>query len=685
MATNSNVSSAIRSAARSAPRSSVLTVNSVGVTTLAGWPDAPGAIDATGSAARFGFIGSVRTDAAGNVYAADVDNDTIRKISPAGVVTTFAGAAGIPGSTDGPTGTARFNTPGGVAVDSSGNLYVADSFNYTIRKITPGGMVSTLAGQAGLNEGTTDGTGSAARFYDPEDLAVDSSGNVWVADGKGDTIRLITPAGVVTTVAGSPRVNGTANGTGSSARFNNLLGIIVDLAGNVYVADSDNNTIRKMTPAFAVTTLAGTSGRSGGTDGTGSAARFSAPGGMAVDPSGILFVADSGNNTIREITPSGVVTTIAGLAGATEATDGLGLAARFNGPTEVAIDSAGILYVADGDNYTVRRFVTGGLVPPLILSQPSASAVTAGQTATFTVAASGSLPLTYQWQELPPGNTAWSNLSDNATFSGSATATLTITGATSLLDGSPVSMRGPEQRRQRHVSAAVTLSVAGAPVVFALSPSQSVAPGGSVTLSVTAGGEGLSLPVAPQWDRPSRSHRFDPFPEQFRRGERRHLFGPDFQFFRHADPKRRDAHAFQCAPDQSLRPGVRGNRRQRARDGIRGRRHRHQTSAAPRRRARPRARALQLKRRSRPAVADALQFLGLRRCDQQRLGRRGDALAADFTAVGAFPFATDSDDTASCSRSPPARIPRRSAASATRPESRSARFTTPIRERPPPG
>ena len=191
-----------------------------------------GSADGTGSAARFNGPSSVATDMLGNVYVADPGNDTIRKVTPAGVVTTLAGSAGNRGSADGTGSAATFDSPLGVAVDGVGNIYVADAGNDTIRKITPAGVVTTLAGSAG-SIGSADGAGSSARFSDPSGVAVDATGNVYVADTTNDTIRKITPAGVVITLAGSAGNAGSANGLGGSARFYVPRGVAVDLAGNV--------------------------------------------------------------------------------------------------------------------------------------------------------------------------------------------------------------------------------------------------------------------------------------------------------------------------------------------------------------------------------------------------------------------------------------------------------------------
>ncbi len=352
------------------------------VTTLAGLAGITGSADGTGRAARFYYPYGVATDSSGNVYVADSGNNTIRKITPAGDVTTMAGLAGSFGSADGTGRAARFGNPYGVATDSSGNVYVADTYNYTIRKITPAGVVTTLAGLAAIT-GSDDGTGSAARFYFPWGVATDSSGNVYVADSSNSTIRKITPAGVVTTLAGEAGNTGySADGTGSAARFSYPSGVATDSSGNVYVAD--RSTIRKITPAAVVTTLAGEAGNGGSADGTGSAAQFSAPYGVATDSSGNVYVADTFNSTIRKITPAGVVTTLAGLAGSNGSADGTGSAARFYRPWGVATDSSGNVFVAEFENSTIRKITPTGEVTTLAgLAGSGGSADGTGRAARF--------------------------------------------------------------------------------------------------------------------------------------------------------------------------------------------------------------------------------------------------------------------------------------------------------------
>ncbi|HUM03254.1 MAG TPA: NHL repeat-containing protein [Thermoanaerobaculia bacterium] len=318
------------------------------VTTLAG-SGAHGSADGTGTAATFYTPQGLAVDSSGNVYVADKFSNKIRKITPEGEVTTFAGSGSL-GSDDGPAAAATFFYPYGVAVDLSRNVYVADTYNYKIRAITPAGVVSTLAGTG--ESGDDNGPGAAATFSWAVGVAADSSGNVYVADSGSNTIRKITPAGVVSTLAGSG-AGGSADGPGDEATFSEPSGVAVDSSGNVFVADTDSNKIRKITAGGAVTTLAG-SGASGSADGTGAAATFTNPFGVAVDSSQNVYVADSGNNKIRKITPAGVVSTLAG-SGAYGGADGIGAAATFYTPTGVAVDSSGTVYVADSGNNKIRK------------------------------------------------------------------------------------------------------------------------------------------------------------------------------------------------------------------------------------------------------------------------------------------------------------------------------------------
>jgi MYXO-CTERM domain-containing protein len=244
--------------------------------------------------------------------------------------------------------------------------------------------------------GSADGTGTEARFYAPEGVAVDPAGNVYVSDTGNHKIRKITPAGVVSTLAGAG-VSGYADGTGETARFREPSGIAADATGNVYVADWGNHAIRKITPAGVVTTFAGSGGVLGNADGTGSAARFQLPSGVAVDAAGNVYVADTLNHTIRKITSAGVVTTLAGLAEAKGSAAGKGSDARFSHPLGIAVDAAGAIYVTN--NFTDSNSVYRGQLVgfPLITTQPQSVTVTAGAAAQFSVVVAADPAPTYQW------------------------------------------------------------------------------------------------------------------------------------------------------------------------------------------------------------------------------------------------------------------------------------------------
>jgi len=289
-----------------------------------------------------------------------------------GVVTTFvgSGASGVPGNPDG-TGTAAvIYSPSGIAKDSSGNFYVSEGLGQRIRKITPAGVVTTPAGPlvAG-SPGYADGTGTSAVFNYPNPIAVDNiSGNIYVSDWGGDRIRKITPAGVVTTIAGSTNPTtstyGFVNGTGSAVRFDRVVAMAVDSAGDLYVSDSANNRIRKVTSAGVVTTFVG-SGTSAYVDGTSTGASLLSPGGLAFDSSNNLYFID-GSVRIRKATPAGVVTTVTGPWGSGSYADGTGSSASFVGlAPSLALSPSGYMYVADMMNHRVRKISPTGVVTTL--------------------------------------------------------------------------------------------------------------------------------------------------------------------------------------------------------------------------------------------------------------------------------------------------------------------------------
>jgi sugar lactone lactonase YvrE len=395
------------------------------VTTVAGSAGA-GFSDGAGSSAGFFEPTNICTDPSGNMYVADESNHTIRKVTPGGVVTTFAGSPGASGSSDGTGSAAQFYYPFGVASDAAGNIFVADRSNHIIRKITPAGVVTTIAGTVG-KAGSVNGAGTAAEFNLPEGITVDANGNIFVAEGQNDDVRMISSSGTVTTLAGNPGVVGSNDGTGSAAQFNLPAGVAVDGNDNVYVADYGNNTVRKITSAGVTTTIAGQPGIPGSADGTGTAATFYSPTGIAIDPSGNLYIAEESNNTIRKITQAGVVTTLAGVPYSTVtvngqttkvgigSSDGTGSAAEFDAPDGITLDSSGNIYVADTGNGEIRKGYYS--TSPVISTQPLDQFVSPGGSATFTVAATGAGTLSYQWNY------------DGTAISGATGASYTVTNA----------------------------------------------------------------------------------------------------------------------------------------------------------------------------------------------------------------------------------------------------------------
>lgn len=383
------------------------------VTTLAGTPLTSGTNSGSAGASLFNDPTGLALDAAGNLYIADNQNHAIRKLSTNGIVSTFAGKIGQPGSTNGTGTNALFYNPSGVAFAPNGTLYVTDTGNDTIRAIATNGAVSTLAGSPGQN-GATNAAGSLARFDTPLGIAVDAAGTIYVADCANHLIRKVTPTGVVTTLAGSPGVWGTNDGVGTNALFNGPVGIALDDKTNLFVSDSNNHTIRKITPSGGVTTWAGTPGVDGTTNGTGNAALFRKPGDLKMDRNGNLFVMDSFNHTLRCITSNGVVTTIAGLAGNGGSVDGLGDQARFFNPFGLAVDHNGNLRVSDTYNQTIR-FAYAPIIASLVRQN------SAGSTLISWSAIVGDI---YQLQFKDSLNSSWQILGSSVTATNSAMVVL---------------------------------------------------------------------------------------------------------------------------------------------------------------------------------------------------------------------------------------------------------------------
>ena len=420
----------------------------------------------------------------GTVFIANTEsggNGMIKKLTatPGNVLSTYAGNATYHsnfGYVDGIGQAARFDHPRAMARGSDGVLYVADTVNHVIRKIATDGTVSTLAGTPGL-AGHADGTGSAAIFYSPSGIAVDGSGVVYVSDTEADIIRMITPAGVVTTLAGNTGSPGRVDGTGSGARLQKPRGISIRSNGDLVVADSVNNCLRIVTPAGVVTTLneiggstlsyplgvgvgpsdlfvvptghqirsitaagvsaalAGNLSINGTADGTGSAAQFYFPEGVTVDAAGNAFIGDTRNDTVRKVSPAGQVVTLGGIGGSAGSSDGIGPAARFDYPTGIVVDSTGVIYVLDTNNSTIRKGT-----PPVAVTVTLSGTTQGfdGSPKPITVATSPSVTtaVTYNGSATVPTNAGSYAVIATVTqpgFSGSASGTLTITQATQTI------------------------------------------------------------------------------------------------------------------------------------------------------------------------------------------------------------------------------------------------------------
>ena len=405
------------------------------VSTLAGQVGQTGTNNGSGTAAQFNYPSSVAIDSGGNIYVADFSNNQIREITPGGTVSTpYGNASGLSGSTNAAGNSARFNQPNSVAIDSANNIYVADTGNNLIRKIS-GGVVTTFAG-------TSNG------FNGPEGVAVDSSGNVYVADTGNDVIRKISPGGQVSILAGENGNSGYADGAATTqALFSGPTAVAVDSLGNVYVADFGNSVVRKIS-AGVVSTVAGQAGQSGYLDGLGTNSLFNAPIGLAIDQANNVYIADSqvpsgssnaaGNDVVRKLDTNGVVSTIAGNPGSTGSSDGTGTDAEFYSLQALAVNG-GQFYLADTYNQTVRAAIFSGLtVAPVTLSNLAVTYNGSPQPVTATTSPSG-LPvtITYNGSTTAPTNAGTYTVvaTVNSTdYTGSATGTLVISKATATVN-----------------------------------------------------------------------------------------------------------------------------------------------------------------------------------------------------------------------------------------------------------
>lgn len=349
----------------------------------------------------------IAVDASGALYVTDAAAQTVLKIGDDLKPVVLAGSKGELGSRDGTGAYARFNEPSGIVLNPDGTIMVADTGNSTIRKILVGNTVTTFDGSAGMT-GTSEGIGTAARFNTPVGMIRDATGNYYVADQMNQLVRILSPSGVSGTMAGKAGIAGSVDSVGLSALFDLPTGIAIDSQGALYVSDQGSNVIRKITPAGQVTTIAGSAGLGGAVDGPAANARFNQPKGLVVSPAGDIYVADTGNSIIRKIS-QGMVTTLAGNRDVFGIKDGRGKDACFNQPEGIALSADGTtLFVADTGNAAIRsvslsseEVTTLALITdaPVITSQPSSATTTTGSAVSFAVTASSAIPLTYQWKK----------------------------------------------------------------------------------------------------------------------------------------------------------------------------------------------------------------------------------------------------------------------------------------------
>lgn len=461
----------------------------------------------------------VAADGFGNVFIADSSNNRIRKVSTNGVMTTVAGTGISSFSGDGGAATnARIYSPEGVALDASGNLYIADTGNNRIRKVDTNGIITTVVGNGGGGFSGDDGAATNARLFNPYGITCDGSGNLYIADALNTRVRKVDTNGVITTIAG--KSSSTFSGDGGAATNAGLsaYGVAVDANGNVFIADRSNNRVRRVDAYGFITTIAGTgSSTFSGDGGLATNAGMTAYG-VAVDSYGDVYTADRSNNRIRRVDPYGIITTVAGTNGFGYSSDGIPATnSLLYAPTGIALDSYGRFLIADTGNNRIRRFGQGPtlvldaanatnvgnytlvvnssfgsvtsivatltvLFPPVITSQPVSQTVGLGSNATLTVSCTGTMPLAYQWQingaYSPSQTNAALNLA-NVQWSDTGNYQVIITNSYGSV-----------------TSSVATLTVGNPPVLVSQPASQMVLAGTNLVLIVAAAGDG---PFTYQW------------------------------------------------------------------------------------------------------------------------------------------------------------------------------------------
>ena len=454
------------------------------VTTLAGTAtQGTGYLDATGPNAYFSQPYGIAVDSTGNIYVADSGNFVVRKVTASGVVTTIAGQAGQLGSVDGSATSAKFGFIRGITTDLAGNIYVTDTTYNTVRKISPSSgtwIVSTIVS-------------SAAGLNNPLAIAYDTySGNLFVSDAGNYVIRKITNSGIMSTFAGTLGSLGGIDGVPGKATFGSPSGIAADGNGNIYCVDSPDSTLRKISSLGTASTVGGYIGAIGLLDGplNNTTAQFSQPYGLAIDSKGNIYITDQANLTvIRQVTSSGIVSTLAGAVGSAGRADGTGANANFNQPHGLAVDPNGIIYVADTYSSTIRKLVSASSTPiPIPVLATAAITGTVGTSINaYTLFATNS-PTNFalaNGSQLPAGinlNNTSGLLTGTPTLSGVFQVYITATNTSGTSTPTLITFT-------------INAATSTIPSISTQPLTQTVNPGSYVTLSVTASGTAPSY----QW------------------------------------------------------------------------------------------------------------------------------------------------------------------------------------------
>jgi DNA-binding beta-propeller fold protein YncE len=414
------------------PSAEARVADSVGTLSIFAGTGTDGAATAgPATSSNLNYPTGVAVDSSGNVYIADYSNNVVEKVTPSGTLSVFAGTGTDGAPTAGPATSSNLNGPTGVAVDSSGNVYIADNSNHRIEKVTPSGTLSVFAG-TGTKGAPTAGPATSSNLNDPTGVAVDSSGNVYIADQSGKRVVKVKPDGTLSVFAGTGTAGAPTAGPATSSNLNNPAGVAVDSSGNVYIADKSNNLVEKVTPDGTLSVFAGTGTQGSPTPGVATSSKLYGPTGVAVDSSGNVYIADRSNELVLKVTPSGTLSVFAGTGTQGAPIAGPATSSNLNHAFGVAVDSSGNVYIVDSGNNLVEKVTnahadtTAPSTPGSFSGVPASSTTESSVTIGFTLGeASGTVEC-----KLDAGS--WGACTSISDTSGSITLTGLAAGSHSL-------------------------------------------------------------------------------------------------------------------------------------------------------------------------------------------------------------------------------------------------------------